>query len=44
MMEVDKVHEDGYYQGHQNTGKVDGGLPQEEHKLPNGHDKVAPVN
>lgn len=44
-MEVDKIHEDGYYQGHLNTGKVDGGLPQEEStKLPNGHEKVAPVN
>lgn len=43
-MEVDKIHEDGYYQGHLNTGKVDGGLPQEFNKLPNGHDKVAPVN
>jgi len=44
MMEVDKVHEDSFYAGHQNTGKTDGGLPQEETKLPNGHEKVAPVN
>ena len=44
MMEVDKVHEDGYYAGQHNTGKVDAAAPQETNKLPNGHDKVAPVN
>lgn len=43
-MEVDKVHEDGFYQGHHNTASTSAPSPQEEMKLPNGHEKVAPVN
>lgn len=45
MMEVDKHHEDGYYQGKHNTGTISAPSQQENSiSLPNGHSKVAPTN